>query len=427
MATMATSQMHSTLNVPPPGDDMEISSDAGQPDHYDDIDIDLMDPQDDDQDIDYMLEDEQEHTHQDIQASSRDDDMVDDLEDTIVVEEDMRDDEPDLQLTDVPDIYDDLQFQEHNETDTQENTQIPGPPQIEILEDPRQVDDQVAPDSESIPTSYPDADATNTQNTTSADDIPHGSSSQPTSLATPTESIKQTSLEHDKLGNEDVQNSDEAVAADLEVVSGTIVPSDAPAFTGESTDPSAASEQPEQQTVELGAAPTQQPTSPLELHVHEVEEIGEPLHVEQNLDVDADDVPEPEEFKSSSEGNVRENETEIHESEQSLHVDEASAHEGEPALDEESAWTYMHPVTVEYDGLRMSLFPPMEEDPSATYLLQDISVADKSIADLFVDCRHVLGQSIKEEDELEISCDELDLCISEVRDPTLPIDKRMCF
>lgn len=79
--------------------------------------------------------------------------------------------------------------------------------------------------------------------------------------------------------------------------------------------------------------------------------------------------------------------------------------------------TYVHPVTVIYQGSEMSLFPPADEDleHSQTYLLHDERLASESIMNLFGACRSVLADSIEEDDELEITVGDLGLQISEVR------------
>ncbi len=77
---------------------------------------------------------------------------------------------------------------------------------------------------------------------------------------------------------------------------------------------------------------------------------------------------------------------------------------------------YIHPVVVVYQDNEMSLFPPIDQDQehSQTYFLQDESHAAKSINCLLGACRSVLGESINEQDELEIQIEELGLHLSEV-------------
>jgi len=67
-----------------------------------------------------------------------------------------------------------------------------------------------------------------------------------------------------------------------------------------------------------------------------------------------------------------------------------------------------------YDDTEISLFPPSENDSSGTFFLQDDSLAHSSVRDLLQACREVLGETIGEEDELEISVTDLGLVINEV-------------
>jgi hypothetical protein len=76
--------------------------------------------------------------------------------------------------------------------------------------------------------------------------------------------------------------------------------------------------------------------------------------------------------------------------------------------------TPLHPVTVLYHENQISLFPPREENDAQTYFLEDESIAHQSIYELLQACRTVLGDTIREEDELEMDIAELGLCISEV-------------
>ncbi|MCJ1435641.1 hypothetical protein MMC27_005016 [Xylographa pallens] len=75
----------------------------------------------------------------------------------------------------------------------------------------------------------------------------------------------------------------------------------------------------------------------------------------------------------------------------------------------------LHPVIVVYQDNEISLFPPHEETEkhSATYFLQDESVANGSIRALLGACRVVLADSIGEHDELEVKIVPLGIDISE--------------
>jgi hypothetical protein len=76
----------------------------------------------------------------------------------------------------------------------------------------------------------------------------------------------------------------------------------------------------------------------------------------------------------------------------------------------------VHPITVNYQGNEMSLFPSLDEDTeqSQTYLLEHPSVASDSISSLLQQCRSVLADSISDNDELEIRFGDLGLSIDEV-------------
>lgn len=75
----------------------------------------------------------------------------------------------------------------------------------------------------------------------------------------------------------------------------------------------------------------------------------------------------------------------------------------------------LHPCMVIYDSTEISLFPPSEHDESETFFLQDDSLVHSSISDLLKACRGVLGETIGEDDELEIKVAELGLTMNEVR------------
>ncbi|KAL1630264.1 hypothetical protein SLS56_005089 [Neofusicoccum ribis] len=74
----------------------------------------------------------------------------------------------------------------------------------------------------------------------------------------------------------------------------------------------------------------------------------------------------------------------------------------------------LHSVVVVYQGDEISLFPPNDSDISDSfYFLQDESLANESVKTLLQACRQVLGETMRDEDELEIDVAELGLCVSE--------------
>ncbi|KAL1613710.1 hypothetical protein SLS54_010351 [Diplodia seriata] len=77
----------------------------------------------------------------------------------------------------------------------------------------------------------------------------------------------------------------------------------------------------------------------------------------------------------------------------------------------------LHPVVVVYQGDEISLFPPHGSDTSDSfYFLHDESLANESIRSLLQACRQVLGETMRDDDELEIDIAELGLCVSEDSD-----------
>lgn len=74
----------------------------------------------------------------------------------------------------------------------------------------------------------------------------------------------------------------------------------------------------------------------------------------------------------------------------------------------------LHPITVLYQETEMSLFPPTVNNATETYFLQDESLADSNISEVFKAMRVVLGHTISTDDELELGMDALDLYLTEV-------------
>ncbi|KAL8789953.1 MAG: hypothetical protein Q9213_000839 [Squamulea squamosa] len=75
---------------------------------------------------------------------------------------------------------------------------------------------------------------------------------------------------------------------------------------------------------------------------------------------------------------------------------------------------HVHPVTVKYQYRKMYLFPPTEDQKDHDkYFLSDETLAAEGIQSLFKGFRNFLGQSISNAEDLEISFDDLDLCVSE--------------
>jgi hypothetical protein len=95
--------------------------------------------------------------------------------------------------------------------------------------------------------------------------------------------------------------------------------------------------------------------------------------------------------------------------EEEVHEDYVEEHHNR-----EEYHNYTYNVIVDYGGDQLSLFPPSDHNLPETYLLQDHSLAEKSLTELFTACRELLGNSISEHDALEIEIPTFDLYIHEV-------------
>ncbi|KAI4201621.1 MAG: hypothetical protein LQ350_003100 [Teloschistes chrysophthalmus] len=88
-------------------------------------------------------------------------------------------------------------------------------------------------------------------------------------------------------------------------------------------------------------------------------------------------------------------------------------HSNQEAASQESP--YIHQVAIFYEGSEMFLFPPAEheQDLSQTYFLSDEALAAEPLYNLFRECRNVLGESISDKEELQITIEVLGLSICE--------------
>ena len=74
----------------------------------------------------------------------------------------------------------------------------------------------------------------------------------------------------------------------------------------------------------------------------------------------------------------------------------------------------LHPVKVYYEETEMSLFPPSTEEASETFFLENESLAFENMSEIFSAMRAVLADSIREDDELQLEVDSLNLYLGEV-------------
>lgn len=84
---------------------------------------------------------------------------------------------------------------------------------------------------------------------------------------------------------------------------------------------------------------------------------------------------------------------------------------------EEFAQYNLHPIVVEWDGNRLSLFPtpnPIAEEGDLEFFVQDPQVCEKGINELFLEFRKVLDESVSQDVELFIGFEGLGLELGEV-------------
>jgi hypothetical protein len=402
MAAMAAPHM------PAPSDDMEISSDAGHVDY--ELDMDLMDRQDDNDDFDYMLEDkEPDHAaHGHARVSSRDDFMIDDIEEPTIVEDMMQDDEPvhDEYLADVNELPADdglshseqqqiFHEQEHTESELLEDL-------AEFPEEPLQIPAVVLDSTiHSVPSSAP-LSSVSAENTQSLQPI-HQSHISPTHHE-PTPSELDFALEE-----QENHEGEEYVDAD------------APADADDHDTPGEESLlHPEPTDLTYAQDNLEDPVAEAELHAaHSPTSAHSPSPVTLGQKQAASPLPSAAEEISTHVDQQNATSQEQLQLEDDHNSEFQLQEQADEASQDDSSWSSsLHPVKVQYsnvadlnddDDKALFLFPA----ESGRYLVGDESVAYKSISELFQNCRPALGDAVEQE-ELEIFCVDLGLCISEV-------------
>ncbi|TID17885.1 conserved glutamic acid-rich protein [Venturia nashicola] len=399
MALMVPLQA-SFLEVPAPDDDMEITSDAGRAEP--DNDIDLLDGDDD---IDYMLEDTRSEQGQsrldEMPDAGRDDIMYDDdLDEITYTEEEMHEDVPvpDEHLTDVG------EYLEHSGVAQPAQPVIVDapttPPQVHNTSfDTYIINDEEVLDNDVL---------VHTVGYVEVDQEQHDYDAPPPTISTePTEAVTAVpELE----GEEETQEQEQKALQESPV---DVVASPRKNSAGEassSTIPTDSLNAPVQESTDTPQLI--EPTNP----TSQIDAPEPPLNDgKQSAIALQTPVASPKESTNSSQevitDSVKPDEVQ----------NEAAGSSQQPGDDkQEDAGPRdsgpprsFHTTVVDYEGAHISLFPPMEEDEADTFLLGDISLADKTLVDLFRACRQVLGDSIDDSLELEIYCEDLDLTIPE--------------
>lgn len=130
--------------------------------------------------------------------------------------------------------------------------------------------------------------------------------------------------------------------------------------------------------------------------------------------------------RKSPEGTISRHQEETEESDHASqgeeHVASADSHENDHQEAQEDHHQFnieesvpLQAIKVLYQDNEMSLFPPAEDDPTETFLLQDVNLADEPIGKLLHACREVLGDHIGPDDELLLDIESLGLYFSDVR------------
>jgi hypothetical protein len=73
---------------------------------------------------------------------------------------------------------------------------------------------------------------------------------------------------------------------------------------------------------------------------------------------------------------------------------------------------------VSYDGSQLSLFPPVDGLPEA-YLIDDLSLAERALRELFDACREALGASLGDDSQLQMEIHGLQIVLEEVCNPNI--------
>lgn len=352
------------LEVTAPNDDMEITSDLGRPDDDIDIDIDISGDYQRDQDEDFILEDARSEagleSHLATYTDNNDDIMLDGENDGV---EDgaMRDDitVPDEHLTDVSEM--------------------------------------VQEDVASSNVANNDVDAINFVNYQFDEEIPRQADHRNDFNPEETHAVYEQTLDNMAPATTDQHGLTEAI----------------PAASPKATPPQVQDNQ------------EPDPFSKTNPEIDESNELREITHEEQFVQVNPEQedearqssvhsspAPEEKDAEQAHEQDYSQGQLEYNQQGHERNTDPSNhiSQQGDTFQVQSSS---LHPVIVTYLDNEISLFPPREQDQSETFFLQDESVAYQTIGDLLQACRTVLGETIRDEDELEMDIADLGLCISE--------------
>lgn len=356
------------LSHPPPAlqvtnveDDMEISSDIGRLDNDFDIDIDLTAEHDANQDGDYMLEDARSEAGRSVQDQEMNQDecesydALEHMEDTILLDEELGDAGFQGQTAPAPNL-----------NTTTQSIASHGDEEVVVLHEEASDPATVPQELSQLPEAANSEHEPSLQNvevqTSTNEDQPSQEQAADRAFA----QYHNQSYDHNDEESHEI-NQNEHAAATTDVISDSEAP-----YLENPTLLEEANEELEQQPDNTNFQKEEQP-----------EKLEEPT-------------------AASGEGQI------THPN------DEHSVVQAENSQQESSS----HPVIVIYEDNEISLFRPKDEDESGTFFLQDAALASQPLSSLLMACREVLGDTIHDEQELQIEIAELDLTIGEVSSPS---------
>lgn len=361
--TTASSLAFSKMEVPALEDSMEMASPyQGQADDFD-IDIDLMEDNVSNMDSDMMGADDYPNTSQvSLFATEVNDDadMADEPSEGSMVDTDLVDEDPDIDVQ-----YEETTYEAEMLEGDQDDEIVPVP-SIHIEVQTETVEHEEKPSE--IPTETKELESQSTHDgLETALPEPVSVSNEPQESQAQEEELPPVSSEN-QIGQPEHTEGDHTTEADAN--------------------------RPDIEPHETDKTTENNPPSVEEYHEH--------------IDASTEKVEtfEPEqEVKSNA-----------HESENgnAEHLETNDSHETEDQHTREEDES-LHPVKVLYQGVEISLFPPMEGDSAETFFLHDEDVAYDNVGKLFSSLREVLLDNVAENDVLVIDIDSLGIQITEVR------------
>ena len=142
---------------------------------------------------------------------------------------------------------------------------------------------------------------------------------------------------------------------------------------------------------------------------------GSPSNGPSNPSFDHDPTLETDDGIRKNRNQEHENDLSNHdESHQEEHAEQHENSNDDNTLNKPGSSEYA--ALVLYAGSELSLFPPAVDGLPESYLVEDASLAERALRELFAACRQVLGANIGEDAQLQIDIPGLQLVFQEVCD-----------